>query len=45
MLCFHRWLKEHAATTIPPMSRLVTDSLTITESRGGTATWIRERMR
>lgn len=44
MLAFNRWLKENAANTHPPMDTLDTTGLSIEQSAGHTADWIRRRL-
>ena len=40
---FNHWLKEHAATTEPPVTLIDTTSAAITETAALVARWIRER--
>jgi hypothetical protein len=42
MRAFNRWLREHAATTAPPMALLDTTHLTVHESTAQTQAWIRQ---
>jgi hypothetical protein len=41
---FNRWLKEHAATTAPPVTLLDTTSATLRETTAQVAAWIRLRV-
>ena len=41
---FNHWLKEHAATTEPPVTLIDTTSAAITETAALVAGWIRERV-
>ena len=40
---FNHWLKEHAATTTPPVTLIDTTSAAVTETAALVARWIRER--
>jgi predicted kinase len=42
MLAFNRWLREHAATTTPPMSLLDTSRLGVDRSVADTAAWFHQ---
>ncbi|HEY4385949.1 MAG TPA: hypothetical protein VGN34_15940 [Ktedonobacteraceae bacterium] len=44
MIQFNRWLKEHAATTNPPMSLYDTSQRSLQETTYAIAQWIRERL-
>ncbi len=44
MLQFNRWLKEHAATTNPPMTLYDSGTQSIQETTRDVARWIRERL-
>lgn len=44
MLRFNRWLKEHAATTEPPMTLYDNSQRTLEESLQDVAQWVRERL-
>lgn len=44
MLRFNRWLKEHAATTEPPMTLYDNSQRTFEESLQDVAQWVRERL-
>lgn len=41
MLAFNRWLREHAATTTPPMALLDTSPITVEQSVAETVAWMR----
>ncbi|HEX8355630.1 MAG TPA: hypothetical protein VF611_22175, partial [Pyrinomonadaceae bacterium] len=42
---FNRWLKEHAATTEPPVTLVDTTSAAISETAALVASWVRGRVR
>jgi hypothetical protein len=42
MLDFNRWLREHAATTTPPMTLLDTSRLSVAQSVAETLAWMRQ---
>ncbi len=44
MVDFNRWLKEHAATTNPPMTLYDTTHRTVEQTIADAAAWIRERL-
>jgi hypothetical protein len=44
MVQFNQWLKEHAATTTPPMTLYETSHRSIQETTQEVAQWIRERL-
>jgi 2-phosphoglycerate kinase len=44
MVAFNRWLKEHAALTVPPLSLHDTSSCGIEETVSEATAWIRERL-
>ena len=44
MVTFNRWLKEHAATTQPPMTLYDTTNRSIPETVAYLAQWIRQRL-
>jgi hypothetical protein len=44
MLNFNRWLKEHAATTNPPMTLYDNSHRSLQETTEDVARWIRERL-
>lgn len=44
MVNFNRWLKEHAATTEPPMTLYDTSHRSLEETTRDIAAWVRERL-
>jgi predicted kinase len=42
MRAFNRWLREHAATTSPPMTLLDTTALSVTEVVDAVSAWVRD---
>jgi hypothetical protein len=45
MQAFNRWLREHAATTRPPMTLLDTTTISVAEAVEAVSSWVRERGR
>jgi hypothetical protein len=44
MLAFNRWVKDHAATTTPPMELLDTTGRSVAESAAAVRAWVLQRL-